>query len=113
MGTDIWTEAGRLVLVTAARSLKLEWCGALRTVQLKSRSIHAVSLAGSSGIVALEVSCPALESLRLDECVELSRCVLSIPPPPAGIWLLCIDVGEGRTLLQLPCANCCSKLHDI
>lgn len=79
------------------RTLKLEWCAALRTARLSSSSIRVASLAGCSGILTLHALCPALESLCLDECGELSSLTLS----PVGMRALSLSTCPSLARLQL------------
>jgi hypothetical protein len=58
----------------SCRDLRLEWCGSLRDVHLRSRSLRHVSFAGCAGVRSLELACPSLSTLNLDECSDLSRC---------------------------------------
>ena len=74
----------------ACRELRLEWCGSLRDVHLQSRSLRHVSFAGCAGVRSLELACPSLTTLNLDECSDLSRCAPFKRLCPARIaWAHC------------------------
>jgi len=47
-------------------------------VNLASRSLRHVSLAGCGRVQSLELACPSLTTLNLDECSELCRCAAAL-----------------------------------
>ncbi|XP_038696416.1 F-box/LRR-repeat protein 15-like isoform X2 [Tripterygium wilfordii] len=67
---DVLSDGGGCPLL---KSLVLDNCESLTTVEFCSTSLVSLSLVGCRGITALELTCPSLEKVCLDGCDHLER----------------------------------------